>query len=281
MEINLKQKQKIFIGSGEASLIEKKVCIYSLRKNCNLTNLEIFCFNGTHDTLENESGDVIKKINLDIHIKYENNTEFTFYKFLVPDLCDHEGNALFIDSDILCLGDLNELYQINLKENAVLAKKSAYLKDEWGTSVMMFNCNKYNLNLRECFNDIKNKKYSKEDLLMFTKQFRDFHNINIQPYDDKWNSFDFYDENTRLLHYTNLHHQPWKFHGNQYGKIWFKYFFECVKQNIITKEDIQKSIDRSYIRSDIMDGNDLKLSKFLMNNLRYFKNVIRNLLKGK
>jgi len=113
--------------------------------------------------------------------------------------------------------------------------------------------------------------------LMFTKKFRSFHNIKIKSYDDKWNSFDYYDKDTRLLHYTNLHQQPWKYHNNKYGKIWFKYFFECVNKKIITDEDIQKSIDRSYVRQDIMDGNDLSIKKLLINNARYFKKRLTNL----
>jgi len=37
---------KVFIGSGEASLIERKVAIYSLRKNTK-RNLDIYVCNGT------------------------------------------------------------------------------------------------------------------------------------------------------------------------------------------------------------------------------------------
>lgn len=36
-------------------------------------------------------------------------TEFTFSRYLVPWLCDYEGYALFIDSDMLVLGDLAEM----------------------------------------------------------------------------------------------------------------------------------------------------------------------------
>lgn len=271
----------IFIGSGEASLLERKVCIYTLKKNSNLKNYKIFCFNGTHDTLEDDEGKIIKKIGLDLKIKYSNNTEFTFYKYLVPELCGYNGKALFLDSDIICLGDLNDLANTNMDNYDLLAKGDAYKTEQWGSSVLLFNCYKYKINLTDCFKNIDIKKYNEHDLLMFTDKFLDNHDLKIKSYENIWNSFDFYNENTRLLHYTNLHSQPWKFHNHQYGKIWFKYFLECVRQNIITKEDIQKSIDRSYVRSDIMDGNDLKLSSFLMNNLRYFKNVIRNLFKGK
>ena len=32
-------------------------------------------------------------------------TEFTYPRFLVLDLCDYQGKAVFMDCDMLCLGD--------------------------------------------------------------------------------------------------------------------------------------------------------------------------------
>ena len=42
---------KVFIGSGEASLLERKVAIYSLQKHTK-RNLDIYVFNGTHNAFE-------------------------------------------------------------------------------------------------------------------------------------------------------------------------------------------------------------------------------------
>ena len=36
-------------------------------------------------------------------------TEFTYTRFLVPYLCGYQGKAIFIDCDMLCLGDIAEL----------------------------------------------------------------------------------------------------------------------------------------------------------------------------
>jgi hypothetical protein len=37
-------------------------------------------------------------------------TEFAFSRFLVPYLCGYEGHAIFMDCDMLCLGDIAELW---------------------------------------------------------------------------------------------------------------------------------------------------------------------------
>src|SRR5690348_15811314 len=39
-------------------------------------------------------------------------TEFSMTRFLVPHLCDYKGWALFVDCDILCKGDIADLFQI-------------------------------------------------------------------------------------------------------------------------------------------------------------------------
>src|SRR4051794_15947056 len=44
-------------------------------------------------------------------------TEFTYTRFLVPHLCRFSGRALYLDSDMLCLGDLSELFHLGLDEH--------------------------------------------------------------------------------------------------------------------------------------------------------------------
>src|SRR3972149_2649516 len=50
-------------------------------------------------------------------------TPFTFSRFLVPWLCNYEGWALFLDADILVLGDVSELFaQVNDKYAVMVVK---------------------------------------------------------------------------------------------------------------------------------------------------------------
>src|SRR5438445_11336204 len=44
-------------------------------------------------------------------------TEFTFSRFLVPWLCDYQGRAIFMDSDIVVTGDVAELLDMCLGED--------------------------------------------------------------------------------------------------------------------------------------------------------------------
>src|SRR5688572_3980942 len=74
-------------------------------------------------------------------------TEFTFSRFLVPYLCGYEGHALFVDADVLCLGDIAELpwdddgASVYVVEHTSVQKgdKTVDVRFE-RPSVMLFNC---------------------------------------------------------------------------------------------------------------------------------------------
>lgn len=67
-------------------------------------------------------------------------TQFTFSRYLVPWLCNYEGWALFLDSDMLMLGDVTELFQLAQDQYSVMVVKNKQ-RFEW-PSLMLFNCPK-------------------------------------------------------------------------------------------------------------------------------------------
>lgn len=72
-------------------------------------------------------------------LKRQGLTPFTWSRFLVPYLCGFQGKALFLDADMLALGDVSEVFNA-----AADSSKAVYVvKDqplfEWA-SMIMFNC---------------------------------------------------------------------------------------------------------------------------------------------
>ncbi len=82
-------------------------------------------------------------------------TDFSISRFLVPYLCGYEGYAIFMDSDMICLGDITEIWAHRNDNYAVRAVKhdeylpkeeikflgniqTAYNKKNW-SSFMLFN----------------------------------------------------------------------------------------------------------------------------------------------
>jgi lipopolysaccharide biosynthesis glycosyltransferase len=270
------EKIRVFIGSGEASTIERKVLIHSIRKNTP-SLVEINVFNGTHDTLETDDNPPVR-INMSLRAKYKNFTEFSNYRFLIPALCNFKGRAIFIDSDTICLDDMGKLFYQDMADYDVLAKGDAYGKmgtDRWALSVMLINCEKCHFDLESYLDDVDEKKYTYTDFHQLSPAFLKYHNFKIGALNAKWNDFDHYDENTKLIHYTNLYSQPWKLPGHKYGDLWFKYFSEARKEGAVTQDDITKAVLRSYVRRDLANATNSGLKYYSKELLRSVKDTLR------
>jgi Glycosyl transferase family 8 len=245
---------KVFIGSGEASLVERKVAIYSLRKHTR-RNLDIHVCNGTHNAIElNDEEPVLAPMSL--RVKYRNITEFSLYRFLIPELCGYSGKAIYIDSDTVCLSDIGQLFDTTLDGNDFLAKPDAYHGEQlWGLSVMLIDCERCRFDLEQTIDEIDAGLYSLSDFSCMSPRFLAKHAYTIGRLDPAWNVFDHFDNETKLIHYTNLDTQPWKYPNHPYGELWFKYFEEALTEGYVTTQDLELSMIRSYVRRDLLSGN--------------------------
>lgn len=250
--MNSQSKVKVFIGSGEASRIERKTAILSLRKHTTRP-LDIYVINGTHNSIQlNDEEPFLAPMSL--RVKYRNITEFSLYRYLIPELCNYQGRAIYVDSDTICLADVGELFDTPMEGADFLAK---YEADEqvWGMSVVLVDCEKSRFDLETIIDEIDAGLYSITDFSRMSQRFLAHHPYKIGRLDPAWNDFDKYEEGTKLIHYTALLSQPWKYHDHPYGELWFRYFYEALASGYITDEDVHLSIIRSYVRPDLLDGN--------------------------
>lgn len=243
---------RVFIGSGEASAVERRVLIHSLKKHSSRP-LDLYVFNGTHNAVEHNDEPPFAAP-MPLEIKYRNITEFSLYRFLIPEVCGFEGKAIFLDSDIVALDDIAKLWDMDMGDAAILAVPE-YAENNWATSVMLLDCARARFNLPEYFRNIDNGVYNYAEMSRFDPAFREFHDIKLSPIDRSWNSFDYHDKETHCIHYTNLSMQPWKFPNHPYGELWFEYLHEALEAGALTQELINLTITRGYIRPDIMAGN--------------------------
>ena len=275
---------KIFIGSGEASLLERKTLIYSLKKHCS-RELDIYVFNGTHDSIEHNDDEPVLA-NMPLWIKYQNFTEFSNYRFLIPELCGHKGRAIFLDSDMVCIGDIAKFFDQPMDGNALLAKPEAYKGEScWGLSQILFDCSQCHFDLETIFREIQSGQFSNLDLHQMKPPFLAVHPLKIGGYGSTWNVFDQCHADTDLIHYTNLGTQPWKFAGHPFEKIWFRYFNEAREAGVITNQDLKKTLSRAYARQDILKPSSTgpaspKVSSGSKNTLKKIEREIKRLWRG-
>jgi hypothetical protein len=145
-------------------------------------------------------------------------TGFTNHRFLVPSLCNYEGFAIYLDVDMLVLGDIAELW-------------SYQTQGKWCTTPM-----RDDVSVIDCaaFADLTPEyvKTSRKDVIRKKIGGRFLSNISIA-----WNSIDEIRHDTKLIHYSDLDRQPWHpIPGHSYKKhpdveaveLFWNYYNEAV-----------------------------------------------------
>jgi len=154
-------------------------------------------------------------------------TEFSFSRFLVPYLCAYEGQAIFMDCDMLCRSDIATMqgtsgaavsvvqhdYQPRPEDKFLGQKQTIYGRKNW-SSVMLFN----NPLCRSLTPQYVNKASGLE-----LHQFKWLDDGQIGVLDKGWNHLvSEYPENphAKLVHFTRG--GPWfaKFRFCEYAQDW-------------------------------------------------------------
>ncbi len=243
---------RLFIGSGEASLVERKTLIYSIQKNTRRP-LDITVFNGTHNAIE-KNGAKPYLAPMSLKTKYLNITEFSLYKFLIPKICGYKGKAIWLDSDMICLSDIGELFDAPMRGHDFLAKRNGASKNRpWELSALLIDCSRCRFGLETFVKEIHQGLYQYQDLMHMSPRFLTRHPYRIGRIEDNWNALDERKSRTKLVHYTNLYTQPWKYARHPLERLWLRYFKEAVRSQFLTLSDVQKTVLRSYVQPKLLD----------------------------
>lgn len=212
---------RIFIGFDSRMPIASEVLEYSLRKH------------------SSEPLDIrlLKLPNLDLKRPQDplQSTEFTYTRFLVPHLCGFQGTALFMDNDMLAFGDVSKLFHLDMGDFWLRCVKhdqkaddggikmdgrrqTSYPRKNW-SSFMLLNCAKMTAWTKE---NVETKRAS------WLHRFESVPDDKIGDLPRTWNTLDWYDDSTNLVHYTEG--GPWfdRCKDHAYGAIWFKYRDELL-----------------------------------------------------
>jgi lipopolysaccharide biosynthesis glycosyltransferase len=209
---------KIFIGWDSREPECSDVLAYSLRKHASIP-LDIHYLK-------------LSELDFDRPLDPLQSTEFTYTRFLVPHLCHYDGKAVFMDCDMLCLGDIKELDDLDMQPYALRVVKhdhrptekikmdgkiqTTYPRKNW-SSLMIMNCAELRLWSRSVVGNMSGA---------YLHRFKDIPDEKIGEIPNTWNTLDWMDERTRLIHYTKG--GPWfeEWRDHPYGAIWLRYLDE-------------------------------------------------------
>jgi len=142
-------------------------------------------------------------------------------------------------------------------------------------SVVLFDCSRSRFDLEQSITEIDEGLYTYKDLTRMLPPFLEYHPHRIGALDAGWNSFDVREPSTKLLHYTGLHSQPWKFPGHPHGEVWFRYFFEALEAGAITETEVEDARRHFSVRRDIMKGNSPRGKGPVRRAARYLRSALR------
>jgi len=187
---------RIFIGYDASQEIAYDVLSYSLEKH-------------TTEPLDIRAIDIDKLPEFDRPVDPLASTPFTYTRFLVPWLCDYEGTALFMDSDMLALGDVSELFHLPMEGLALRVRQHEYNPTEtvkmggkvqtqyprknW-SSLMLMNCAELTAWSKEAVETQSGA---------WLHRFEPIPDDKVGDISEEWNVLDEMTGPTKLLHYTS------------------------------------------------------------------------------
>lgn len=177
-------------------------------------------------------------------------TGFSFYRFAIPQVCEYKGKAIYLDADMVMLGDIAELYNLPFPSGkGALARPCP--PNSWYTSAMLLDCSKLkHWNIAKWETLINSGIASYKGTLWGETtglSYKDF-----APLPEYWNHLDTSDSTTKNIHYTDVPHQPWKTPGHPHGSIFLKELKAALVSEEVSQESVEKEIAAGHVYANVL-----------------------------
>ena len=170
-------------------------------------------------------------------------TPFSGYRWAIPEICDFKGKAIYMDSDVMVLSDLKNLWNQEFDDNKVVLSKGEAAPQRY--CVSLWN-NEYAKNFLPSVKSMRIDPFIHDKMIDF---FADNQEI-VQPFEGNWNCVDGEGlpiEEIQTLHFSDMQTQP---HLMKYTlprlrsdgrKHWSKF-----KPKPHPRQDLQRLFDKYY-----------------------------------
>lgn len=223
---------RVFVGLSPDQRVAYEVLAHSLRRNTRHP-LQVRPIDALHLPVPQEPRNRMR-------------TGFSFARFEIPRLCGYEGRALYLDADMLVLGDVADLWSLPLEGADLLYSDQPPEGALARFSVLLLDCGRLRWSGERVVRELDQGRYTYE-LLM--------HELCVVPEESRkpaiprdWNALDRFEPGrTRLLHYTSVPTQPWRFGGHPHGAIWYRYLLEALGTGVISRRLVEQEIRRGHV----------------------------------
>jgi glycosyl transferase family 8 len=240
---------RVYVGSQEAQMLAVKVLEYSIRKHASMS-VEVFPLH--HANVEYP---------MPREVRNRPRTPFSFQRFYIPQLAGFQGRAIYVDSDMQVFQDIRSLWTLPFDGADLLAAREPDGGRKPQFSVMLLDCEALRWNLTDIVAALDRNELTYETLMY---QMAVARNVRA-AIDPRWNSLERYVEgDTALLHYTDMHTQPWISRENRLGYLWMRDLIEAVDKGFITRAEVESHVNQGFVRPTVLYQLDNKVEEAAM-----------------
>lgn len=238
---------RVFVGADRSQALAIKVLEYSIKR---------------HTTLPVE---VVPMVDLPVRapkdIRNSQRTGFSFSRFCIPELAGYKGKAIYMDADMLVFKDIRSLWEIpfdgakvviqqEVKHQEITTKKfGAPPVRRKQCAVMLLDCSRLDWKIDNIIDGLDRGDYNYERLMYELCLLTESEIQYGVPFE--WNSLEYYDENTCLIHYTDVATQPWTSCRNRNGEQWFKEVRLMLEDGALTLGELEREIQLGFFRPSL------------------------------
>lgn len=176
-------------------------------------------------------------------------TPFSFQRFLIPELCNHAGKAIYLDADMQVFRDISELWNHDFTGCDLQTVEDAQKGRRGQFSVMLLDCEALAWDVEQIIADLDAGKLTYAALMYEMKVAKKI-GRDISHY---WNALERYEKDkTRLLHYTDMNTQPWVSTSNPLGYLWVACLRRAIATSFISLEEIEREINLGHVRPSLL-----------------------------
>ena len=239
---------RVFVGADRSQQLAINVLKYSIQRH-------------TAAPIE-----VIPMIDLPVPVpknpRNSQRTGFSYSRFCIPKLAGYSGRAIYMDADMQVFKDIVELWELPFNGAKVLvqqdvkyldvsmAKNNAPKTRIKQCAVMLLDCSRLDWDINTIVNDLDEGRYSYEQLMYELCILKEDEVGYAVPFE--WNSLEYYDENTRLIHYTDMGTQPWVSVNNPNGHLWFAEVRKMLGNGSLDWGMLEAEVRLEYFRPSLL-----------------------------
>ncbi|KAA0685038.1 glycosyl transferase [Neorhizobium sp. P12A] len=225
---------QVFVGTDDYQMIGARVLAHSITSHTN-SPVDIHYLNDYVAPVPKNPG-------------LQSKTGFSFTRFMIPEICNYSGRAIYLDADMLVFSDIAELWNWQMDDGVSLLY--ADQPPERGRrpqySVFVVDCAKARWDAKKLMRDLDDGKYDYNALVYEFSHMLDREKAKTLPF--RWNALEYYDKaSTSLIHFTDMNRQPWVEPTNTNGKIFYDAVNAAIDAGAIGIADIKQAIDQGYI----------------------------------